>query len=178
MKIGIAGAGGIGSNVAVNLIRSGVRRFVIADFDRVDMGNLNRQFFFHDQIGHLKVMQLAENLHRIAPDAQIESHVVRLAEDNIAGLFSDCDMIVEGVDGKQDKKMILETLAPLDRPIVSASGVAGTCLDHIEIRHMGRCTIIGDFRTDAEDQPCYAPKVSMVAAMMAHVILETGGLYE
>lgn len=178
MKIGIAGAGGIGSNVAVNLIRSGIRQFVLADFDRVDESNLNRQFFFHDQIGRFKVAQLTENLIRIAPDAAIEGHVVHLDPDNIVDLFDDCDMIVEGVDGKQDKKLIVETLAPLGRPIVSASGVAGTCLDHIEVRQMGPCTIIGDFSTDAARQPCYAPKVAVVAAMMAHVILIKGGIYE
>jgi len=178
MKIGIAGAGGIGSNVAVNLIRSGVRHFVLADFDRVDKSNLNRQFFFHDQIGRLKVSQLTENLLRIAPDTRIEGHVVHLDQNNIVDIFDDCDMIVEGVDGKQDKKLIVETLAPLGRRIVSASGVAGTCLDHIEVRKMGPCTIIGDFSTDAARQPCYAPKVAVVAAMMAHVILEKGGFYE
>lgn len=54
MKIGIAGAGGIGSNVAANLVRSGVTSLKIVDFDRVESSNLNRQFYFSDQIGCLK----------------------------------------------------------------------------------------------------------------------------
>ena len=65
--IGIAGAGGLGSNCAMHLVRSGVRKFVIADFDTVSAGNLNRQFFFTDQIGRSKVEALAENLRRIEP---------------------------------------------------------------------------------------------------------------
>ncbi len=58
MTIGIVGVGGIGSNVAVNLVQSGVRRLKIIDFDRVEPSNLNRQFYFSDQIGRLKAILL------------------------------------------------------------------------------------------------------------------------
>ncbi len=59
MKIGIAGAGGIGSNVAANLVRSGVSCLKIIDFDRIEPSNLNRQFYFQDQVGCLKVSAVA-----------------------------------------------------------------------------------------------------------------------
>ena len=49
-RIGIAGAGGLGSNCAMHLVRAGVRRLVVADFDVVGESNLNRQFFFRDQL--------------------------------------------------------------------------------------------------------------------------------
>ena len=42
MNIGIAGVGGIGSNVALNLVRSGIDRLTLVDFDRVEPSNLNR----------------------------------------------------------------------------------------------------------------------------------------
>ena len=45
-KVGIAGAGGLGSNVAMLLVRAGIKKLVIADFDTVNESNLNRQFFF------------------------------------------------------------------------------------------------------------------------------------
>ena len=47
-RIGIAGAGGLGSNCAMALVRSGITKLIIADFDSVDESNLNRQFYFHD----------------------------------------------------------------------------------------------------------------------------------
>ena len=65
MRIGIAGAGGLGSNVAVNLVRTGVKKLKIVDFDVVDESNLNRQFYFMDQVGRPKVEALRENLLRI-----------------------------------------------------------------------------------------------------------------
>ena len=58
MRIGIAGVGGIGSNVACMLVRSGLPFLKIIDFDVVDEGNLNRQFYFADQVGMQKVTAL------------------------------------------------------------------------------------------------------------------------
>ncbi len=49
-KVGIAGAGGLGSNVAMLLVRAGMKKLVIADFDTVNESNLNRQFFFRHQL--------------------------------------------------------------------------------------------------------------------------------
>ncbi len=178
MKIGIAGAGGIGSNVAVHLVRTGVRRLKIVDFDCVEATNLNRQFYFHDQIGRIKVAMLAENLLRIAPDAVVEQAVSRLASATMARIFSDCDLVVEGFDGEADKKRLLEALAPSGKPVVSACGVAGTRMDTIEVRRIGACTVVGDFTTDSRQARCHAPKVAVVAATMAHIVLEQGGFYD
>ncbi len=44
MRIGIAGAGGLGSNVAVNLVRTGVTCIKVADFDEIEESNLKIQF--------------------------------------------------------------------------------------------------------------------------------------
>ena len=64
-SVGIAGCGGLGSNCAVALARIGVGRLVIADFDDVSAGNLNRQYYFLDQVGLKKVLALKENIARI-----------------------------------------------------------------------------------------------------------------
>ena len=66
-RVGIAGAGGLGSNCAMLLVRSGIRRLRIADPDVVDLSNLNRQFFFPGQVGRAKVDALAENLRALNP---------------------------------------------------------------------------------------------------------------
>jgi sulfur carrier protein ThiS adenylyltransferase len=66
-SVGIAGAGGLGSNVAVALARAGIGRLVIADCDRIEPSNLNRQQYFVDQVGERKVEALRENLLAINP---------------------------------------------------------------------------------------------------------------
>lgn len=175
MKIGIAGAGGIGSNVAVHLVRSGIKSLKIVDFDRVEATNLNRQFYFQDQIGHPKVGMLACNLKRIAADCRIEILELKLNQRNLAATFADCAIVVEGFDGQADKKMLLEALAESGQVVVSASGVAGSALDNVTVRQMGHCTIVGDFKTDCSHARLYSHKVAAIAAMMAGVVLERRG---
>ena len=67
-KLCIAGCGGLGSNIAHMLVRCGFRKFVLMDYDVVEMKNLNRQFFFPDQEGLLKTDALVQNLRMINPD--------------------------------------------------------------------------------------------------------------
>lgn len=172
MKIGIAGAGGIGSNVAVNLVRSAVSALKIIDFDRVDATNLNRQFYFHDQIGQVKVKALADNLRRIRAEVAIEAIATRLDRFNCAGIFADCPIVVEGLDGAADKKMLLESLAGGRHVIVSACGIAGADLEEVRVRRIGSCYVVGDFCSDCGELPLFAHKVLLVASRMTEIILK------
>ncbi len=63
--VGIAGCGGLGSNAAVALTRAGVGRLILADLDIVELSNLNRQYFFQDDVGQFKAEALAEHLKAI-----------------------------------------------------------------------------------------------------------------
>jgi len=65
--VGIAGAGGLGSNVAHLLARVGVGRLIIDDPDRIELSNLGRQLYFIDQVGKPKVLALKESLRNINP---------------------------------------------------------------------------------------------------------------
>lgn len=171
MRVGIAGAGGIGSNVALNLVRSGITALTIVDFDRIEASNLNRQFYFADQIGGLKAEMLRDNLLRINPELDAKIVVLRLNADNIKEIFMGCDVIVEGFDGRADKKMVLETFAGDPRPVVMASGIAGERVDTIGRRRLGNCLIVGDFVSDCEHEKLYAHKVLAVACSMTEIIL-------
>lgn len=170
MKIGIAGVGGIGSNVALNLVRSGVRELKIVDFDRVEPSNLNRQFYFADQVGMPKVEALVLNLTRINPEIRIEARVQRIDATNCHQLFADCELIVEGFDRQADKKMLLETFAE-HKIVVSACGIAGSDLATIRSRRLGNGYIVGDFTTDCAEAPLFSHKVTTVANHMSEFIL-------
>lgn len=178
MKVGIAGVGGIGSNVAVNLVRAGCTSLLLVDFDRVERGNLNRQFYFADQIGKAKVEMLRENLLRMAPDAEIDTRQLRLNPANMAETFAGCRFLVEGFDDQESKKQLVEAFAGRDLPIVSASGIAGTDLAAIRVHRLGNCTIVGDFASDFRHDRLYCPKISIIAAMMADIVLQQGELHE
>jgi sulfur carrier protein ThiS adenylyltransferase len=178
MRIGIAGAGGIGSNVAFQLVRSGLRFFKIVDFDRVEASNLNRQFYFADQVGRAKAPALAENLKRIDPAVEVQALVMRLDAHNMADIFNDVDVVVEGFDGAESKKILLECMAGSDKIVVAASGVAGFELDGITQRVFGNCHIVGDFSTPAGRDNLYAPKVLLVACLMSQIVLKHAQFYK
>ncbi|MHB8984921.1 MAG: sulfur carrier protein ThiS adenylyltransferase ThiF [Eubacteriales bacterium] len=174
VKVGIAGAGGLGSNCAACLTRSGFKRLKIVDFDRVETSNLNRQFFFAGQVGRLKVEALAENLLRINPGLEIEALAVRIDGINAAGLFGDCDVLVEALDRAQDKKTLVEACPGTVKLLVSASGVAGWGhVDGINTRRLSdKFYIVGDMMSEAgPDCPPLAPGVAVAAAKQADVVL-------
>ena len=109
-RIGIAGAGGLGSNCAMHLVRSGIRHLVIADFDRVSESNLNRQFFFADQIGRKKVEALGVNLLRIVPELDLELLAEEVTGGNAVTLFGACDIVIEAFDSAAAKQMLIRTM--------------------------------------------------------------------
>lgn len=166
--VGIAGAGGLGSNVAMLLVRAGIRKLVIADFDTVNASNLNRQFFFREQIGEKKVDALARNLHLIEPDLELELYDVRLTGESVAGVFAGCDIVVEAFDSAESKTMLLNTLLPLGRPVIAATGLAGWGRSNeIRTRKIGRnLVLVGDQSSDVNDG--LAPQGARVAIAAAH----------
>ncbi|OCL25529.1 thiamine biosynthesis protein ThiF [Orenia metallireducens] len=175
VKVGIGGAGGLGSNCAFNLVRSGFKNFVIVDFDKVEYPNLNRQFYFTEQVSQAKVLALKENLLKINPDLEFEAIVKRVNSDNISQFFDDCDIIVEAFDEVKSKKMIVDEYINSDKFLVFASGLAGWGnTDKIQTKRFNdNFYIVGDFITEvSDDNPPLSPRVNIVAAKQADLILE------
>ena len=174
--VGIAGAGGLGSNCAVSLLRTGIGKLVIADFDIVDSSNLNRQFYFRNQVGLPKVEALKDNLIAINPNAQIDIYIIKLESKNIPELFKNCDVIVEAFDKSEMKVMIIETCSinfP-EKPLIVGSGLAGWGNNQdIKTEQYGNLYFCGDFNSEVgEDLPPLAPRVNIVANMQANIVLE------
>ena len=174
VRIGVAGAGGLGSNCAMHLVRSGIRHLVVADFDVVGESNLNRQFFFRDQLGMKKVDALKANLLRIDPEADVQAVDVRLDAASTRELFEDCDIVVEAFDAVEAKTMILSTLMPLGMRLVTASGLAGWGKSNaMRVRKMGpNVVVVGDGETGvATDVAPVSPRVGIAAAMEANAVV-------
>ena len=174
--IGIAGAGGLGSNCAVALARVGIGKLIISDFDIVSESNLNRQYFFRDQIGQKKVIALKENIKRINPEVEIITNDIKLNEKNIIKIYKNCDVIVEAFDLAEMKKMLIETcLSELpENPVIIGSGMAGWGNNNdIKFRKNENLYICGDEKSEiAVDNPPLAPRVGIVANMQANTVLE------
>ncbi len=176
-RVGIAGAGGLGSNCAVALARCGIGTLVICDFDIVEQNNLNRQYFFTDQIGLMKVIALKNNIFRINPLVSVSVHTEKLDGSNIAEIFHGCDVIVEAFDNSEIKELLIETLNKdmPGTPMVIASGLAGWGKNEaIKFRKIDETLFVcGDESSEiAEDLPPMAPRVGIVANMQANAVVE------
>jgi len=174
--IGIAGCGGLGSNCAMALARAGVGTLVIADFDIVTRENLDRQYYFLDQVGQKKVLALRDNIARVNPDVVVQAHDLRLGPDEVVHLFKNCALIIEAFDRADMKLMIIETVSERfpDKFIIAASGLAGYGENNsLRTRRLGSLFICGDEISEVSaDLPPLAPRVSIVAAMQANQALE------
>lgn len=173
-RIGIAGAGGLGSNCALNLVRVGFEKLTIADFDCVDASNLDRQFYFLDQVGKIKVEALKGNLLRINPALEIKIVNKKIEENNIDEIFGGCDIIAECLDTVEYKKIFLEKLLQMKKFIVAVSGLGGIgSSDDIKIHRVKESLVmIGDLKSDICQKPALSPRVNIAAAKQADVILE------
>ena len=174
--VGIAGAGGLGSAVAVALARIGVGRLVIADFDVVEPSNLNRQQYFIDQIGLFKVTALAENLRRINPYVTVEPQIVMLDPENIATVFEGCTIMVEAFDRADMKAMLVNTVLDLmpDIALIAASGLAGygPNNDILTTRVTSQLYLVGDGVSEARPgNGLMAPRVGIAASHQANQVV-------
>jgi len=172
--IGIAGCGGLGSNAAVSLIRAGINRLILADHDRVEISNLNRQYFFRSDVGTFKSVALATHLRNINPDAEIISHVETVTKRNMNEFFSEADILIEAFDRAEQKQWLINTWSKTfpDRPIISGNGIAGIGRSgEIRVTRIGNIYFCGDMTSEMDEGLC-APRVAIVANMQAHVAVE------
>jgi len=175
--VGIAGLGGLGSNVAVMLARTGIGTLIIADFDDVEPSNLDRQHYFVDQIGRSKVECMQENLRRIDPGVCVKGHKIKLASANVPEIFADVHVVAECFDKADQKRMIVETVRSRmpQTAVVSASGLAGYGRSNaIQTRRVSeRFVLVGDGSSGTDSCPVLtAARVGIAAAHQANAIVE------
>ena len=175
-RVGIAGAGGLGSNCAASLARSGIGTIVIADFDILEPGNLYRQYYFTCQLEMFKATALKETIARINPDTLVIAHTVQLNPENIQMIYSGCDVIVEALDEVEMKDMLAETIQEKmpGIPLIMGSGLAGWGnIESLRCRKIDDTLYVcGDETTETTpDNPALAPRVSIVANMQADMVI-------
>jgi|CXWL01.1.fsa_nt_gi sulfur carrier protein ThiS adenylyltransferase len=173
-KLGIGGAGGLGSNVAMILVRSGFKSLEILDQDVIDASNLNRQQYFYDEIGLSKVEVTKKRLLDINPDAKIIIHQTKWTEDNAPQFFKGTDFIVEAFDVLDFKFRFVEYYRTRFPVVVSGVGMAGLLEKKpMTVKRIGNLYICGDRTTNSHDgHPPMAPRVTQCAAMMAEIVLD------
>lgn len=174
--VAICGLGGLGSNIAISLVRAGIGRLILIDFDDVDITNLNRQQYKAGQIGMAKTEALSANLNEINPYTEVQTHKIRLTEDNAVQLLRPADIICEAFDDPSQKAMLVNIVLEKmpSKYLVAASGMAGIAsANDIKTRRVSdRFYLCGDGVSDSSQMPgLLSARVALCASHQAHMVL-------
>lgn len=174
--VGVAGLGGLGSNIAVMLARLGVGKLVLVDYDKVDISNINRQHYFLKHIGMEKTKALSEQLLEINPWLDCTVYNEKVTSENVSKFFSECDVICEAFDKPDQKAMLTEAVFSklTGIPLVCGVGMAGfgSSNEIITVRRLSDMYICGDGKTGIEGgDVLMSPRVGICAAHQANTVL-------
>ncbi len=138
----LIGVGGLGSPSALYLAAAGVGHLIIADFDKVEISNLQRQIIHHTQdIGKYKVDSAKAKMLAINPDIKITT-LKDLDADNLDSWVKKADIVLDGTDNFEARFQINNACVHARVPLVSAA----------VIRFEGQLSVFKGYQSD---QPCY-----------------------
>ena len=139
----IIGMGGLGSPTALYLAAAGVGHIVIADFDQVELSNLQRQIIHStSDIGDDKVNSAKAKLLELNPNIKVTVANEIMHSDNLASLIKDVDVVLDGTDNFESRFEINKACVECHKPLISAA----------VIRFEGQISVFKGYKVD---QPCY-----------------------
>ncbi|MBA1222727.1 molybdopterin-synthase adenylyltransferase MoeB [Pseudomonas fulva] len=120
----IVGLGGLGSPVALYLAAAGVGELHLADFDTVDLTNLQRQVI-HDSasVGMSKVDSALQRLQAINPEIDLIAHRQALDEDSLAAAVSAVDLVLDCSDNFGTREAVNAACVATAKPLVSGAAI-------------------------------------------------------
>lgn len=174
--VAVAGLGGLGSNIAVSLARTGVGHLHLVDYDVVEPSNLNRQQYKIRHLGMPKTEALKMELEEMNPFITIIIDTVKVTESNVLQLFAQDEIVCEAFDNPEAKALLVNNLLENSpqKKIVAGSGMAGyESSNTIKTkRPMKNLYLCGDGGTNARvGRGLMAPRVSICAGHQANMVL-------
>ena len=122
----VVGCGGLGSSLALYLAAAGVGRLVLADGDRVELSNLQRQILHGDaDIGRDKVFSAQDTLERLTPDCEVTALAERLAGQRLVEAVQSADVVADGSDNYPTRYALNRACIAAGKPLVTAAAVRG-----------------------------------------------------
>lgn len=172
--VAVVGLGGLGSNIAVALTRLGIGHLYLYDFDKVELSNLNRQYYFLTDLGKLKAEALVSHLRQINPYASLQAQAIRVTTENIPTLLQDADIICEALDAAESKAMLVSTVLSTwpEKRLIAGSGIAGfgSASEITSKRINKNFYLCGDNSSDFHDLPLCGARVALCAAQQALLV--------
>lgn len=174
-NVAICGLGGLGSNIAIMLARSGIGSMLIIDFDVVEPTNLNRQAYFISDLGKAKVDAIEEQIAEINPYCKVTKKRIKLDENNTTEILKDYNIVVEALDRAESKACLISTLlTDCKCTVVSGSGMAGYYSSNTirTARKNHRLYVCGDeFNESKRGNGLMAARVGICAGHQANMVI-------
>ncbi len=116
------GAGGLGSPIAMYLAGAGIGKLGLADFDAVELSNLQRQVIHGtDDIGRPKTQSARDSIHRLNPNVEVIVHNVQITRQNALDVIRPYDIVVDGTDNFPTRYLTNDACVLLHKPNVYGS---------------------------------------------------------
>ena len=124
-RILLAGARAVGGSVLETLARCGIGFIRIADFDRFEESNINRQILaLHSTVGRLKTDVAEERVHDIFPECTLEKLNIFIDEENASSVITDVDIVIDCIDNVTAKAALIKACQERNIWIISSMGAA------------------------------------------------------
>ena len=121
-KVLIVGMGGLGCPLLLYLVSSGVGEIGIADHDKIELSNLNRQILYNfSDIGKLKVEVAKNRVNKINPKIKINTFSKKITKDNISKIIKNYDIICDGSDNFETRFIINDHSKKMKKNLISAA---------------------------------------------------------
>lgn len=121
----IVGLGGVGGSAILSLVRSGIGKVIIIDFDSVDISNINRQLIaFNNSVGRKKTDVCEEIIKNINPECEVVKYDVFLDKDNIIKILDDNnpDYVIDACDSVKTKQALIKACLYKKIKVISCMG--------------------------------------------------------
>jgi|TARA_B100001142_G_scaffold302799_1_gene329624 molybdopterin-synthase adenylyltransferase len=179
-KVLIIGMGGLGCPLLTYLASSGVCNIGIADYDKVELSNLNRQILFNaSDIGKFKVSQAKSKINKIYKKIKIKTFKIKISKKNIDSIIKNFDIICDGSDNFNTRYLINDCCRKNKKILISAaiSKFDGHLFKY-NFKKKGPC-----FRCFMPEQPMnenncetdgiFSPVAGIVGTLQANEVLKT-----
>lgn len=121
-KVLVIGAGGLGSPVIQYLAAAGIGTLGVADFDEVELHNLNRQIIHNENsVGKSKVKSAEDFVKNLNHRVNFIGIETKISDSNVEEIISQFDIIIDGSDNFQTRYLVNDTCVKLKKPLVYGS---------------------------------------------------------
>ena len=179
-KVLIIGMGGLGCPLLTYLASSGVCNIGIVDYDKVELGNLNRQILFNtSDVGKFKVNQAKSKICKIYKKIKIKTFNIKISKKNINSIIKNFDIICDGTDNFKTRYLINDYCKKNKKILISAaiSKFDGHLFKY-NFKKKGPCLrcFMPDHpleENNCETEGIFAPVAGIIGALQSNEVLKT-----